>query len=96
MEIDDIYFGGSEDRLDYVLPVRAKGLREPMSILQLRSDALFCRQVHPDLTCRMIGVKRERDYVAIFVCALSPTDEVEVLEEAHLKDPVMSAEDGHS
>lgn len=67
IEIDDLYLGVDTDGRQYVIPVEAKSMHEPLGVVQVVSLNAFGRSSYPDLILRSVAVKAWHDGTIFFV-----------------------------
>lgn len=85
IEIDELYVGLDKRGCHFVIPVRAKGGRDQIGLVQTTQDIRFVEQKFPGIRCRAIAAQFMDDRtIALFELTLQE-DEVRVVEERHYR-----------
>ena len=85
IEIDELYFGIDKRGCHYVIPVRAKGGADQISVVQTKQDIAWSGQRFPGMRCRAVSAQFLTDkQVAMFELTLQD-DLVKVVDERHYK-----------
>lgn len=82
IEIDDLYLGVDKNGEQYIIPVEAKTVNEPLGVVQITSQNAFVRERFPQLTPRSVAVKAWDDNSLFFVEFNTTVDpnKIEVVE----------------
>lgn len=67
IEVDDLYLGVDMDGNQYVVPVEAKSVKEPLGVVQVVCLNAYARQVFPGLKLRSVAIKAWRDNSIFFM-----------------------------
>jgi hypothetical protein len=89
IETDEIYVGIDKRGAHFVFPVRAKGYKDKINIVQIEQDIAMCAQKFPLLICRPIAAQfMEGNLIALFGIQ-EDRHELRVASEKHylLVDP---------
>lgn len=57
IETDEVYVGIDRAGAHYVIPVRAKGGRDKLNVVQIEQDIAMCAVKFPGLVCRPLGAQ---------------------------------------